>query len=323
MNVLACMLLIICPLWRYTESKQTGGNALVKFIYNEDAGYLEVPLHQLAKGVQYMDQQDIHHLKIIPIPKDTNHSGTKLDLAPLANKPYIYFLTIDEEIPLKKISLEPLYSLPHLRHLSLAYVKDRLDFSRLQGLHTLYITRADGEIELIDIPNLQHLLLAGTKNKDCRCLSSLSSLISLRISSSSIETLTGIDSLQMLESLQITHSPRLADLEGLNECTYLAELYIEKCKRITDYTVLKGNTSIRQLFLSDIQTLSFVPHMINLKTIRFWDVQDGELSFLLQSPTLEQVDFFPQKKKYTFTKEAINIALTNRDIPDELAKRRN
>ena len=207
---------------------------------------------------------------------------------------------------MKKINLEPLYSLKNIKKLSIQYLKGHIDFFKLPTLETLYITKADSEIDRLFIDGLKELLLVSIKNTDCRFISSLPNLKSLRISSARIKSISGVEPLDKLESLKLNYCPDLTDISSINKLKNLSSLHIEKCKNLNNLSSLSNNDSISDLFLSNADSLEFIPTMKHIKLLKFWDLKDGNLNSLLESPSLERVDFYPQKKHYTHKKDEIN-----------------
>ncbi|KNC92030.1 hypothetical protein [Trabulsiella odontotermitis] len=271
--------------------------------YNENTGDLEIPFDILSKGILYAVKKNLHNIKIVsPIEKTNN----KLDLSPLAGNDSIYSLYIADDINLKKIDMSPLYGMANIKKITMQYLKGSIDFSKFRALETLYITKADAEIDALNINTLTNLLLVSIKNSNCEFISSIRNLNTLRISSTSIENLSGIEFLSNLKSLRITYSPNIVDISTINKIKTLSYLYVEKCRKLTDFSFLKDNESICNLFLSDVDSLSFIPGMKSIENIKFWNLKDGDLSYLLNSSTLKNVDFHPHKKNYNYSKDEIN-----------------
>jgi len=107
--------------------------------------------------------------------------------------------------------------------------------------------------------------------------------------------------LQYLNNLEDAHA--LSKLKGLER------LQIEKCKKLTDLTFLAGNSTIKELQLSDVDSLEFVKSMKNLYKINFWNCKSGDLSPLLECPSLREVAFHPEKRHYSHKKDEINNLL--------------
>lgn len=103
---------------------------------------------------------------------------------------------------------------------------------------------------------------------------------------------------------------KIFDISEINELEKLSSLYIEKCKRLLNFDFLKRNNSMEELFISELDSLSFIPTMKKLKTISFWNVKDGNLEPLLNSLTLKNIYFYPNRKYYDYKLQDILSRLT-------------
>lgn len=233
-----------------------------------------------------------------------------LDLSALNQHATVQSLDLsDDNIDLTQVDLSPLYHLPQLKWLSIPCLKGGIDFSRLPTLEALYITGADQPLERLQLPLLQHLLLVSVKNKDCEFLSGLSALQELRISGGSIEQLCGIEALDKLTSLHIQHSPKMLDISAINALKNLQNLHVEKCSQLRDYGFLSNNKTLAEVFISELDSVSFAPGMSALNSLQFWDLKDGDMSPLLASKTLKEVYFHPKKKHYSHNLKELNSGL--------------
>lgn len=273
------------------------------FSYNEDIDALEIPAHQFAAGIEYASKKGYANLRVMGSAKA---KSTPLDLRALDGYSSVQSLDLSDDIDLRQVDLSPLYSLPQLRLLSIPYLKEHIDFSRLPSLETLYITGADEALEPLELPQLKHLLLVAVKNQDCRFLSRLTALQELRISGGSIERLTGIERLDKLASIQIQHSPKMLDISAINALKSLKTLHVEKCSQLRDYGFLSENKTLEDVFISELESVSFTPKMEHLSTLQFWDLKDGDMSPLLASKSLKEVYFHPKKKHYSHSLKDIN-----------------
>ncbi len=277
-----------------------------ELVYNENTQELDVPYTLLAKGIAWAESKNYTQIKLVNPAKA---SSAKVDLAPLTSNAFITSFYITDDVKLKGVDLTPLYSMEKLTHLTMPYLKASIDFNAFKGLKALYITKADGELENLSIATLEDLMLNSTKNTDCRFFSSLDKLKRVRISSTKITTLAGITAAPALQSLSLTYSPNLTDITEVNELAQLSTLYVEKCKELKDFAFLAKNRAIEELFLADLDSVAFVPGMAALKRMKFWNLVDGNMAPLLNSSTLQEVDFYPMKKHYSHSKEAINAQL--------------
>lgn len=277
-----------------------------QFSYNEDINALEIPAQQFAAGIEYASKKGYANLRVMGSAKAAK--GAPLDLSALNGHSGVQALDLSDDIDLKHVDLSPLYALPQLKLLSIPYLKERIDFSRLPSLETLYITGADEALEPLELPRLKHLLLVAVKNQDCGFLSKLSALQELRISGGNIERLAGIETLDELASIQIQHSPKMLDISAINALKNLKTLHIEKCSQLRDYGFLSYNKTLEEVFISELDSVSFAPAMEHLSSLQFWDLKDGDMSPLLTSKSLKELYFHPKKKHYSHSLKEINAA---------------
>lgn len=276
------------------------------FSYNEDIDALEIPVQQFAAGIEYASKKGYANLRVMGSAKAAK--GAPLDLSALSGHSSVKSLDLSDDIDLKQVDLSPLYSLPQLTLLSIPYLKGRIDFSQLPSLQTLYITGADEALEPLELPRLKHLLLVAVKNQNCEFLSKLTALEELRISGGGIERLAGIERLDKLASIQIQHSPKMLDISTINALKSLKALHIEKCSQLRDYGFLAQNNTLEDVFISELDSVSFAPAMERLSSLQFWDLKDGDMSPLLTSKSLKEVYFHPKKKHYSHSLKELNAA---------------
>ncbi len=277
-----------------------------KFFYNENIDALEISEHFFLEGLKHAQKKDYRNIRVM---RDNSvASSTVLDLSPLASSESVETLNISQDINLKKVDFSPLYTCSSLKALTIPYLKDKLDFSKLTSLKTLYIMKAHDKIESLPIDNVSDLLLAGIKNKDLNFLLA-PKLETLRVSGGNLESFEGLQASKTLGDIEISHCAKLIDISQLSEIPELKKLSVEKCKHIRDYSFLSGNNSLETFFASELDSLDLIPNLKKIQFVKFWEVKDGDLQPLLDSKTLKRVDFFPQKKNYTHTKEEINNLL--------------
>ncbi|PBP54955.1 hypothetical protein CCL10_13305 [Pseudomonas syringae] len=283
-----------------------GKYKMKKFFYNENIDALEISEHFFLEGLKHAQKKDYRNIRVM---RDNSvASSTVLDLSPLASSELVETLNISQEINLKKVDFSPIYTCSSLKALTIPYLKDTLDFSKLTSLKTLYIMKAHDKIESFPIDNVSDLLLAGIKNKDLNFLLA-PKLETLRVSGGNLESFEGLQASKTLGDVEISHCAKLIDISQLREIPELKKLSVEKCKHIRDYSFLSGNNALETFFASELDSLDFIPSLKKIQFVKFWEVKDGDLQSLLDSKTLKRVDFFPQKKNYTHTKEEINNLL--------------
>jgi len=280
---------------------------MVKYNYNEVIGYLEIDPQFIMEGIEYAKNEDFNSIRIRTL---NQNSGQKydIDFSPFKDELFIEKLIINDDFKIGKAHFfEALYTLRKLNHLQFRQPLN-IDLSHLLQLKGLYI-KGDKKVENINsLINLKNLLISSTKKDDCTHLKGLKELREFRISGA-IKNLEGIESLIKLTDFKVSYSSKLTDAKSLTSLSNLEKLHLEKCKLLTDFSFLKGNTSIKELFIDNLDSLEFVATMPNLEKINFWFCKDGNMKPLLESKSLKQINFYPNKKHYTHTIEQI-IELT-------------
>lgn len=134
----------------------------------------------------------------------------------------------------------------------------------------------------------------------------------LHIYSSKIQNLDGVEKLSIRE-LSLARNNKLEDIHKINEVSSLENLEIECCKKLLDFSFLKDNSYIEDLFIDKLDSIDFVESMPNLKKINFWNCKDGNMTPLLKSQSLEDVNFYPNKRHYTHTLKEIEEIRQKKD----------
>ena len=142
--------------------------------------------------------------------------------------------------------------------------------------------------------------------------SALRNLEVLHIYGSKIQNLDGVEKFSIRE-LSLARNNKLDDIHKINEVSSLENLEIECCKKLLDFSFLKDNSYIEDLFIDKLDSIDFVESMPNLKKINFWNCKDGNMTPLLKSQSLEDVNFYPNKRHYTHTLKEIEEIRQKKD----------
>lgn len=279
-----------------------------KYLFNENINALEIDPDYLSEGLSCAERKKYTAIRII----DLNHrSGGFIDLnlMPLSNSRIIHSLSIADNFKIASAKIDAMYTLENLISLSIGDKKIKPDFSKLHQLKALYIKHDKMLTNLSPLINLEHLLISSVCSNDCSFIKDLKSLKILRLSGGSLKNLTGVEMLSKLVELRIDHCPKLEIISSISQLLNLEILYVEKCKMIHDYSFLSGNSSIKSLFISDLDSISFVGNMKALSFLHFWNLKDGDLNPILKSETLKNVQFYPSKRNYSHTLSEITNQL--------------
>lgn len=280
---------------------------------NQNGEYIIVHANNFEKGIEFAKQNKLFQIQL------RGAYGTikqEIDFNLLS--------TISEQLKMlsfsgfngKLESIKNLDAIYELENLETLYVQDKQNFkiniSRFKNLKKLSVFFSSNIIELSIAKNLETLVIVGGYSKsDLDFLENLQSLKTLHIyKSSKIKTLNGTQKLTNLSELKLAFNKNLSDIDKIQE-THIKKLYIEKCKKLTDFSILKNNSSIQELFITELESLNFVKSMKKIEKIHFWHCEDGDLNPLFESKTLKTVFITKDKKHYTHTQAQINTYLNN------------
>lgn len=279
-----------------------------KFKYNETIEHLDIDPLYLEEGLSYAYANGYENIRIFSL--NTNNSDVILDFSSFFNKSFISSLIISDDFKVSKITnIEALYNLDNLVSLSCAQ-RVKLDLSFFKKLKKLYIKYNKNIINLNKLILVEDLFLRSFNEENCSIINKMEGVKKLRLLGT-YTSLNGIEGMKNLESLSLIFSPKVIDVAKISELSNLVCLYIEKCKNLSDFSFLNGNNSIEEIFISELDSLSFIPKMNKIKSIKFWSLKDGDLNPLLQSETLESVYFYPDKKNYNYKLDDVVKSLSN------------
>ena len=201
----------------------------------------------------------------------------------------------------KKTDLAPLHRLKHQKQLGWpARTTPDIDLACFPGLEHLSIRQQASTRGWQALPRLKMLRLSVAGGRNLAFLKELASLARLEVADSPIESMDGIEALDRLEKLELFNLSQLTDIAAIARCSSLRYLYVEKTKRLTDYSPLAASRSLETLkLLTPIDSVDFVPRITSLKRFLCNAVQSDDLSPLLQATSLEQLDIHPEKRSQT------------------------
>jgi internalin A len=217
------------------------------------------------------------------------------------------YISIGPDIKLEQHqNVSGLYSLKKLQKLILKDQSSPIDFSEFPNLIQIGIEGYSKKfINLEKLSKLETLVITKYSEKDLTKIRGLTSLKVLHIYQSKIENLKGIEMLKRLEELSLVGNSGLNDIAHVASHTSLQKLHVEKCKKLTDFSFLKGSKNIKELFIDKLDSIGFIEKMLNLEKIHFWDSKDGDMTPLLKNKNLQIINFFPNKRHYSHTLEEI------------------
>ncbi|MWP50261.1 MULTISPECIES: hypothetical protein [unclassified Gilliamella] len=199
---------------------------------NLDGKYLTIYSDSFKEGIEYASELKINQVQIILVSekevdfKEFEKVGDFLKI--------ISFVSVVGNIK----NLDSIYSLQRIEKLYFQQKqKFKIDISKFPKIEYLGSEYWKGLININKAHSLQGLLLLKYPNVNLNELSELKKLQRLHIYSSKIETLAGIEKLP-LKDLSLARNNALENIGAIKELKKLKELLIEKCKKITDYTLI-------------------------------------------------------------------------------------
>ena len=276
---------------------------------NLDGDYLTIHVENFKEGVEYAAQKKLQQIHLIG-GRAKNVVVDFKELNKLSET--LQDISFIQDIG-NVINFESIYNLKEMRKI---YIHDKqkftFDVSRFTKLQHLGGDYWNGLINLDKAYSLTSLVICKYPFPNLVQFSALRNLEILHIYSSKIQNLDGVEKLSIRE-LSLARNNKLEDIHKINEVSSLENLEIECCKKLLDFSFLKGNSNIKDLFIDKLDSIDFVESMPNLKKINFWNCKDGNMTPLLKSQSLEDVNFYPNKRHYTHTLKEIEEIRQKKD----------
>ena len=285
----------------------------LKIRENQHGKYVIIHSNDFSEGIEFALQNKVSQIQL------RGAIGTitqKIDFG--------LFKKISNQIKVLSISnlnntiIENLEGIYELKNLETIFLSDKLNFeldiSKFGNLTQFGGVYTKKTLNLERHKNIKTLVISsGYPAINLSFLNKLENLTTLHIyKANKLDNLVGIENLINLKEITIAHCSKINSIvEILN--SRLEKLSIEKCKLLTDFSFLKGNNSIKEIFIDKLDSIEFIKNMPNLERINFWDCIDGDLTPLLNLKRLKQINFYPNKKHYSHTiEEIINITGASR-----------
>ncbi|MBF1502810.1 hypothetical protein [Prevotella pallens] len=276
---------------------------------NLDGDYLTIHVENFKEGVEYAAQKKLQQIHLIG-GRAKNVIVDFKELNKLSET--LQDISFIQDIG-NVINFESIYNLKEMRKI---YIHDKqkftFDVSRFTKLQHLGGDYWNGLINLDKAYSLTSLVICKYPFPNLVQFSALRNLEILHIYGSKIQNLDGVEKLSIRE-LSLARNNKLEDIHKINEVSSLENLEIECCKKLLDFSFLKGNSYIEDLFIDKLDSIDFVESMPNLKKINFWNCKDGNMTPLLKSQSLEDVNFYPNKRHYTHTLKEIEEIRQKKD----------
>ena len=301
----------------------------------EDIKRVIVPYEQLVEGLNLA--RDLGYTELVVSVSQPYYpwEKTEIDLSKITEYRFLEFVGISGMTGYAQYPINLLFlsDLPNLKSIWLDLLGDCIiDFGEMKKLQKVNLPWCSQYSNFNSLSTLIELRIVGYNKsslEDFRQMTELKKLIlwdptinslmgiegclSLNymdlFRAKKLQSLKGIERLNKLEYLHILSCHKLLDISAVFELGNLRKLTIEKCKNIKEISLVE-ESSIEWLILDSVDNLYFISKMPKLNTLLFENIENGDLSPLLNHPTLSIVDF-PNKKKYTHTRLEIVNSLKN------------
>jgi hypothetical protein len=262
-------------------------------------------LNNFDEAIDFIKENDCNGVQLGGIVGDEDIIPDFSRFQELADK--LIWISFSMHQRAKKIdNFDGIYSLKKLKFL---YLNDKekftIDVAKFKNLIYLGGEYWEGIQNIDKSLRLETIVLSHYVKTDVCEFKALSNLEILHLYTSKIKNLDCIESLPNLKELRLARDQELKDISALFASKSIAVLKIEKCKHLTKGSLFAKLNTIRELYLDEIDSLSFVPAMPKLEKLTFLDCKDGKMEPLLKAPRLKDVSFYPNKKHYSHTKEEI------------------
>lgn len=212
--------------------------------------------------------------------------------------------------------ITPLESISNLEYLGLQCEFTKApDFSKLKKLKVLKVLWRPKAKTFFSCDELNLLNVVNYPSENLKELNKMSLLRHLQLTSKKIKSLSGIEELSSLSILDLADCPKLEDLSGIDKCQQIEIVEIENCKRVYDIAILNELKNLKEIVLIDcgtVKSLRPLAHSPSLESITFigdTTIEDGELTSLLDIPTLKKM-WFSNKRHYSHTREQVMEVLS-------------
>lgn len=210
----------------------------------------------------------------------------------------------------------PLEYLPDLQSIAIQSEFTKApDFSNFNNLTNVFFHWRLQAQTIFNCKSLKSLNIVNYPSENLHDISGLNNLIRLQLTSRKLISLSGVEKLLLLNTLDLAGCTKLIDLSGIDKCLQLTTIELQSCKKITDICMFKALSDLSILFLIDcgkIKSLNCLSKNFKLKRIIFsgdTNIEDGELADILHLPILEQL-MFANRRHYSHTRETASSILS-------------
>lgn len=212
--------------------------------------------------------------------------------------------------------LTPLQSLKKLEYLGLqcefTKAPDFSDFTSLKICKLLWRPKAK---TVFACSGLSLLNIVNYPSGDLTDIENMKDLQRLQLTSKKLVSLSGIEKLVSLSTLDLAECSKLENLSGVQRCQQLETVELEGCKKVHDISLLGELKNIKNLVLTDcgkirsLQPLASCRLLENITFVGDTIIEDGMLAPLLDIPQLKKM-WFVDKKHYSHKRVQVATILS-------------
>ena len=185
-------------------------------------------------------------------------------------------------------------------------IKTPIDFARFENIKSIGI-RGNGAINIFSNDTIEEIETDENKSFSDFCDVGSKSLLRLSSKLGGLKTLDGIGNFPRLEKLNLHYQYGLKNIDALEDVSgTLKQLYIERCGKIKDFSVLEKLSNLEILVLDgngSVENLQFLNNMPNLKYFKLWmKCIDGDMTPCIRIPCVR----IQNRRHYNMKDEEMN-----------------
>jgi hypothetical protein len=265
-----------------------------KFEFNSFTSYFCIDPKYLSEGLKAAKGK---YSSICVQPMDSRTRDTAFDMRELSKATWIERLILHQDVTTAKEDFKGLEGLTKLEALALKELAP-IDYAKFKVLKELGVIGGKDLIGTEKVSTLEILQLGLWNSEELP--ENIGRITARKVKISVAKKLTSIEPLwdaRKLTDLTLQRLPALTVDTEINRLP-LVSLWVEKCDAWTDFRNLRVD-SLRKLLVSKVESLRFIKQLKHLEDLNFWECVDGDLTPVLEHPTLTKVSFVPERKHYS------------------------
>lgn len=265
--------------------------------FGKDEKWLAIDCAFIESGIRYAKNNGCKRILFGSLNDTSTANKVRIDiLGRLADLEGVIW-----QIPIpKQADLSALFAHRGLKYLSIVKPNLAIDlafFPKLELLDFSFSERISG-YEMAK--NLRYIKVSKLP-ANLSFLGAVKNLVTLDVTRSNIESLSGIENIANLENLSLRLCTKLTDISHAAGLKKLKSLHMDGTSKLTDISILGEFESLVSLWLHSkrIDSCGFIAAMKSLEFANLnTEVGDNDLSPVLKSKTLKEIRFSPMKRTY-------------------------